>query len=172
MADDIFKMKKVKNTNATTVVENKRKTVSPFNAAKHLKTANIRALCDQCVYRSIDSGGNGKCFKYEEGAICGIREDFVKFINELDTRNPEDVKEMIDMLAKLTFENVLMALTQAKLDGNIPDRNTKSEINSFLGIMKTLNDLNSKVVLTEKAEYTKEGDISNIFRQIKAQKSE
>ena len=76
------------------------------------------------------------------------------------------------MLAKLTFENVLMALTQAKLDGNIPDRNTKSEINSFLGIMKTLNDLNSKVVLTEKAEYTKEGDISNIFRQIKAQKSE
>ena len=168
----IFKMKKIKNTNTTAVVENKRKTVSPFNSAKHLKTANIPALCDQCVYRSIESGGNGKCFKYEEGAICGIREDFVKFINELDTRNPEDVKEMIDMLAKLTFENVLMALTQAKLDGNIPDRNTKSEINSFLGIMKTLNDLNSKVVLTEKAEYTKEGDISNIFRQIKAQKSE
>tara|TARA_R110002020_G_scaffold249930_4_gene463995 strand:- start:3670 stop:4188 length:519 start_codon:yes stop_codon:yes gene_type:complete len=172
MPNDIFKMKKVDKTTASVVVENKRKTVSPFNSAKHLKTANIPALCDQCVYRSIDSGGNGKCYKYEAGAICGIREDFVKFINELDTRNPEDVKEMIDMLAKLTFENVLMALTQAKLDGNIPDRNTKSEINSFLGIMKTLNDLNSKVVLTEKAEYTKEGDISNIFRQIKAQKSE
>jgi hypothetical protein len=26
--------------------------------------------------------------------------------------------------------------------------------------------------LSEKAEYTKEGDISNIFRQIKAQKTE
>ena len=166
--DDLFKITPIEGS----VSVDKRKTVSPFNSVKHLKTANIPALCDQCVYRSIDDGGNGKCPKYEKGAVCAIREDFVKFINEMDTRNPEDLKSMMDMLAKLSFENVLMALTQAKLDGNIPDRNTKSEINSFLGIMKTLNDLNSKVVLTEKAEYTKEGDISNIFRQIKAQKSE
>ena len=49
-------MKKIKNTNTTAVVENKRKTVSPFNSAKHLKTANIPALCDQCVYRSVADG--------------------------------------------------------------------------------------------------------------------
>ena len=64
-----------------------------------------------------------------------------------------------------------MALTQAKMDGNIPDRNTKSEIKTLLDIVKSINDLNSKIVVTEKQEYTKEGDISNIFRQIKAQKS-
>ena len=166
--DDLFKIEPIEGN----VTIDKRKTVSPFNSVKHLKTANIPALCDQCVYRSIDDGGNGKCPKYEKGAVCAIREDFVKFINDLDTRNPEDLKAMIDMLAKLSFENVLMALTQAKMDGNIPDRNTKSEINSFLQIMKGLNELNSKVILTEKAEYTKEGDISNIFRQIKAQKTE
>ena len=170
MAEDIFKIEPVGNKNL--VVENKRKTISPFNSAKHMKTANLPALCDQCVYRSIDDGGNGKCPKYEKGAVCAIRDDFVKFINELDTREPEDVKAMLDMLVKLSFENVLMALTQSKMDGNIPDRNTKAEINSFLQIMKGLNELNSKVILTEKAEYTKEGDISNIFRQIKAQKSE
>ena len=78
---------------------------------------------------------------------------------------------MIDMIAKISFENVLMALTQAKMDGNIPDRNTKSEIKTLLDIVKSINDLNSKIVVTEKQEYTKEGDISNIFRQIKAQKS-
>ena len=89
----------------------------------------------------------------------------------MDTRNPEDLKSMMDMLAKLSFENVLMALTQAKLDGNIPDRNTKSEINTLLNVVKSINELNSKIVVTEKAEYTKEGDIANIFRQIKAQKS-
>ena len=168
--DDIFKIKPVGNTKL--VIENKRKTVSPFNSAKNLKFANIPALCDQCVYRSIDDGGNGKCPKYEAGAVGAIRDDFVKFIAELDTREPEDVKAMLDMLVKLSFENVLMALTQAKMDGNIPDRNTKSEINSLLNIVKSINDLNSKISITEEKRYTKEGDIENIFRQIKAQKSE
>ena len=170
MSDDkIFEIKPVGNLNI--VKENKRKTVSPFNSAKHLKSANIPALCDQCVYRSIDTGGNGKCPKFESGAVCGIRNDFIKFINELDTRNPEDLKSMMDMLAKLSFENVLMALTQSKMDGNIPDRNTKSEVNTLLGIVKSINELNSKIVVTEKTEYNKEGDIANIFRQIKAQKT-
>ena len=168
MTEDIFKIEPVGNKQL--VVENKRKTISPFNSAKHLKTANIPALCDQCVYRSIDDGGNGKCPKYEVGAVCAIRNDFINLINTLDTRNPEDLKSMMDMLAKLSFENVLMALTQAKMDGNIPDRNTKSEVNTLLAIVKSINDLNAKIVVTEKTEY-RQGDIENIFRQIKAQRS-
>ena len=171
MADnEIFKIKKVDDK--PVIKEDKRKTISPFNSAKHLKTANIPALCDQCVYRSIDEGGNGKCPKYEKGAACAIRDDFVKFIEDLDTRNPEDLKAMMDMLAKLSFENVLMALTQSKMDGNIPDRNTKSEVNTLLGIVKSINDLNSKIEITETTEYDKSGDIANIFRQIKAQKTD
>ena len=77
----------------------------------------------------------------------------------------------MDMLAKISFENVLMALTQAKMDGNIPDRNPKSEIKTLLDIVKSINDLNSKITITEQKEYNKEGDIANIFKQIKAQKS-
>ena len=168
MSEDIFKIEAVGNKDF--VVENKRKTISPFNSAKHLKTANIPALCDQCVYRSIEDGGNGKCPKYEAGAVCAIRKDFINMINTLDTRNPEDLKSMMDMLAKLSFENVLMALTQAKMDGNIPDRNTKSEVNTLLGIVKSINDLNAKIVVTEKTEY-RQGDIENIFRQIRAQRT-
>ena len=168
--EGIYKIKPVGNTKIVT--ENKRKTVSPFNSAKNLKFANIPALCDQCVYRSIDDGGNGKCPKYEAGAVCAIRDDFVNFINELDTREPEDIKSILDMLVKLSFENVLMALTQSKMDGNIPDRNTKSEINSLLSIVKSINDLNSKVTISEEKRYSKEGDIENIFRQIKSQRSE
>ena len=169
MADkDIFKIEPIGNKNL--VVENKHKTVSPFNSAKHLKTANLPALCDQCVYRSVEDGGNGKCPKYEAEAVCAIRKDFVNMINLIDTRNPEDLKSMMDMLAKLSFENVLMALTQSKMAGNVPDRNTKSEVNTLLGIVKTINDLNAKIVVTEKTEY-RQGDIENIFRQIKAQKS-
>ena len=167
--EGIFRIKPVGNKDF--VVENKRKTISPFNSAKHLKTANIPALCNQCHYRSVKDGGNGLCPKYEADAVCAIRKDFVNLINTLDTRNPEDIKSMMDMLAKLSFENVLMALTLSKMDGNIPDRNTKSEINTLLSIVKQINDLNAKIVVTEKTEY-KQGDIENIFRQIKAQRSE
>ncbi len=170
MDGEIFKIKPVGKGGE--VVLDKRKTVSPFNSAKHLKSANIPALCDQCVYKSIDDGGNGKCPKYEKGAVCAIREDFVKFINELDTRQPEDVKAMLDMLAKLSFENVLMALAESKFDGNIPDRNTKSEINTLLNVVKAINDLNSKIVLSEKTKYDSKGDIESIFKQIKAQRSD
>ena len=159
---DIFKIKPIDGKNI--VVEDKRKLVSPFNAAKHLKDANIPAYCDQCVYRSVESGGNGKCPKYEAGAICSIRDDYIKVINLLDTRKPDDIKAMLDMIAKLSFENVLMALTQAKMDGNIPDRNTKSEINTLLNVVKAINDLNTKVVVTEGQEFDeKTGDITSIF---------
>ena len=170
MDGEIFKIKPVGKGGE--VVLDKRKTISPFNSAKHLKSANIPALCDQCVYKSIDDGGNGKCPKYEKGAVCAIREDFVKFINELDTRQPEDVKAMLDMLAKLSFENVLMALAESKFDGNIPDRNTKSEINTLLNVVKAINDLNSKIVISEKTRYDNKGDIESIFKQIKAQRSD
>jgi hypothetical protein len=166
---DLFKIKPVDGKDI--VVEDKRKTISPFNSGKHFKDANIPAYCDQCVYRSIDDGGNGKCPKYEKGAACAIREDFVQVMNELDTRKPDDLRAMLDMIAKLSFENVLMALTQAKMDGNIPDRNTKSEINTLLNVVKSINDLNSKVVITEEQTLDKTGDISSIFRQIKAKKS-
>tara|TARA_Y100000590_G_scaffold469485_1_gene657307 strand:+ start:741 stop:1256 length:516 start_codon:yes stop_codon:yes gene_type:complete len=168
MSDDLFKIKPIGEGGK--IVIDKRKTVSPFNSVKHLKSANLPALCDQCVYRSIDEGGNGKCPKYEKGSVCTIREDFVKFINELDTRKPDDLKEMLDMLAKLSFENVLMALTESKMDGNIPDRNTKSEINTLLNIVKSINELNGKLVVTEQTQYDKKGDIESIFKQIKAQK--
>lgn len=167
---DIFKIKPIGGKNI--VVEDKRKLISPFNAAKHLKDANIPAYCDQCVYRSVDSGGNGKCPKYEKGAVCSIREDYINVINLMDTRKPDDIKAMLDMIAKLSFENVLMALTQAKMDGNIPDRNTKSEINTLLNVVKAINDLNTKVVVTEGQAFDeKTGDITSIFKQIKAQRS-
>lgn len=170
MTEDIFKIIPL-DENASKVVVDGRKTVSPFNSAKHLKTANIPALCDQCVYRSINEGGNGKCPKYEKGAICAIRKDFISLINELDTRNPEHVKTMLDMLAKLSFENVLMALTESKFDGNIPDRNTKSEVNTLLKIIQTIGEISSKIVVSEEQRFNKQGDIESIFRQIKAQKT-
>jgi len=166
MEDDVFKIKPVDT--GFEVSENKQKTISPYNSVKNLKYAKLPALCNDCVYRAVEAGGNGKCPKYEKDAACIVREDFQKFLGDIDTRNPEDLKALLDMLAKMSMENVMLALFQSKMDGNIPDRNTKAEVNNLLNIVKIINELNSKITITEKKEYTKTGDISSIFRQIKA----
>ena len=91
-------------------------------------------------------------------------------INQLDTRDAKHVKTMLDMLAKLSFENVLMALYESKMDGNIPDRNTKSEVNTLLKIISTIGEISNKIEVSETTTLNKKGDIESIFRQIKANK--
>ena len=168
MEDDIFKIKPV--SNGIQVKENKRKTVSVYNRIKNFKYADLPAECDKCVYRSINDGGNGKCAVYEKGAVCAIRDDIKGFLDELDTRDPEDLKQMLDFLSKQAFENVLMAFSQSKMDGNIPDRNTQAQTNTLINLVKLMSEVSSKITVTEKKEYSKEGDLVNIFRELKAKK--
>lgn len=167
---DIFKIKPLGDK--AEIVLNKRKLVSPFNSAKSLKYADLPAHCNDCVYRSVDAGGNGKCPKYEEGAVCAIRKDFVKLINTLDTRNPEDLKVMLDMIAKLSFQDLLVVLFQEKMDGNIPGRGTTTQINNILNIIKVINELSSKISVSERKVYTEKGDIESVFRELKARKDD
>ena len=169
MDDKIFKIEPV--SNGIRVKENKRQTVSVYNRIKNFKYADLPAECDKCVYRSIDEGGNGKCTAYEKGAVCAIRDDIKGFLTELDTRDPEDLKQMLDFLSKQAFENVMMAFAQAKMDGNIPDRNTQAQTNTLINLVKLMSEVSSKIKVTEKKEYSKEGDLVNIFRELKAKKA-
>ena len=165
MTDD-FKLDKISGE----ITPDKRKLVSPHNSVKHLKFAKVPALCNDCIYRSVDDGGNGKCPAYEKDAACGIRKDIQKFLKQCDTRNPEDLKALLDFLSKQSMENIMMAFAQSKMDGNIPDRNTRSEVNNLLNIIKLINELNTKITVTEKKEVTPTGDIKSVFRQLRASK--
>jgi len=161
--DSLFKIEKISGK----IKVDKRKTISPHNSIKNFKYANIPAMCNDCVYRSRDEGGNGKCTVYEKDAACAIRRDIAKFLEMIDTRKGEDLKSLLDMLAKMTVENWFMANAEARLDGNIPDRNTRSELNSIMTIMKLLTEMSSKLSISEKQTFDKAGDISNIFRELK-----
>lgn len=149
-----------------------RKTVSPYNRIKNFEYAKLPAFCRDCVYRSKEAGGNGKCPKYnpEEDAICVVREDFQKFLGGLNITKGEDLKLVLDVLGKLTLENIFMYYFQAGLDGNIPDKNVKTEVNTFIGIAKIINELAGKIVVSETKEYSKEGDIEKILRELKYDK--
>lgn len=163
MADDIFKIKPVSGD----IKIDGRVAKSPYNAVKNFKYADLPAQCNDCVYRSRDAGGNGKCTVYEKDAACAIRKDIAKFLEMIDTRNAEDLKALLDMLAKMSMENLMMAFAQGKLDGNVPDRNTRSEVNSLMGIIKLINECNDKIQVSEKKTFNEKGDIANIFRELK-----
>lgn len=148
---------------------NKHKTVSPYNSAKHLKYAKLPAECDKCIYRSEEEGGNGRCPKYEKGAACAVRKDIKNFLDQINTRNPEDLKMLLDTMAKEMGENVFLALVQAQMDGNIPDRNAISQQNAFLNIAKLLVELGNKITVTEKKSFDEEGNLEELFRQLELQ---
>ena len=65
------------------------------------------------------------------------------------------------------MENVMIAFAQSKMDGNIPDRNTRSEINNVLGIFKLINEMNAKIQVDETREYDKAGDLKGLFRSLR-----
>lgn len=168
--DKTFKLKKV-DDGQDKVEVNGQSTISPFNSAKHLKYAKLPAHCNDCVYRSIEDGGNGKCPKYEKDAVCGIRKDIQKLTSNLDTRNAESIKVMLDIMAKKGFENVMMALYQMSMDGNVPDRNTRNEVDQLLKIVNTINELNSKISVTAtQKEISNSDNIMEIFKSITVKK--
>ena len=149
----------------------KRQSVSAFNAAKHLRSAELPALCNDCIYRSVDTGGNGKCPKYELDESCAIREDIQNVIGDMDTRDPEQLKGILDYLVKLYTEQIFVALGESKMDGNIPDRNTNAQLNSLLKIINTMVELSGKVEIKETQVFDEKNIMKSIFKEMTAKKS-
>ncbi|MBC8548713.1 MAG: hypothetical protein H8D23_03590 [Candidatus Brocadiales bacterium] len=168
MGDDIFKISKVEGK--IKVSEDKRKTVSPYNSLKHFKNASLPANCNDCIYKSIDDGGNGKCPKYEKDSVCMIREEFQDYIQQLDTRNPEDLKKLLGEFIGIMAENTVISLAQMKMDGNIPDRNTITQLNSLLKTMQQMQELQGTVEVKETTELDKDGLIKSVFKELSAKK--
>ena len=151
MADDII-IKQEKGKMLGTV--DKRKSVSSLNAAKHLRSAELPALCNDCIYRSIDT-----------------REDIQKVIGDMDTRDPEQLKGILDYLVKLYTEQIFVALGESKMDGNIPDRNTNAQLNSLLKIINTMVELSGKVEIKETQVFDEKNIMKSIFKEMTAKKS-
>jgi len=166
--DELFQIKKIEGK--LKPVEDKRKTISPYNSLKHFKNASLPAECNNCIYKSIEEGGNGKCPKYEKDALCAIREDFTKYIEQLDTRNPEDLKKLLGEFIHIMSENTVISLAQMKMDGNIPDRNTISQLNMLLKTMQQMQELSGSIEVTKTEELDKDGLIKSVFTQLSAKK--
>lgn len=165
---DLFKIKKIEGD--IVVKEDGRKTISPYNSLKHFKNASLPAACNDCIYKSIEAGGNGKCPKYEKDAFCAIRADFQDYLGQLDTRKPDDLRKLLGEFIGIMSENTVISLAQMKMDGNIPDRNTISQLNMLLKTMQQMKELQGTVEVTETQELDKDGLIKSVFKQLSAKK--
>lgn len=152
------------------VREDKRSSVSPYNSLKHFRNASLPAKCNDCIYKSIEEGGNGKCPKYEKDAVCAIREEFQEYLSQIDTRNPEDLKKLLSEFIGIMSENTIISLAQMKMDGNIPDRNTITQLNALLKTMAQMQELQGTVEVKETTELDKDGLIKSVFQELSAKK--
>lgn len=164
----IFRMEKVGNKDIVT--EDLRKTTSPqrLNAMKHGMYANIPLYCNNCDLRPADKGGLGGCNVYKTDSICNVREDIKKYVNEFDTRKPEDMKELVDQQIKLLLERVAFAEFRAKTgEGGLLDKATLSQLHTLRDYIKLQNELTGTVRLsaTETNTYDFKNDIRSIFRK-------
>ena len=98
-------------------------------------------------------------------------EDIQKVIGDMDTRDPEQLKGILDYLVKLYTEQIFVALGESKMDGNIPDRNTNAQLNSLLKIINTMVELSGKVEIKETQVFDEKNIMKSIFKEMTAKKS-
>ena len=102
--------------------------------------------------------------------MCGIRDEFGEYIQQLDTRNPDDLKKLLGEFISIMSENTIISLAQMKMDGNIPDRNTISQLNMLLKTMAQMQELHGTVEVKETTEVDKDGLIKSVFKELSAKK--
>ena len=156
-----------------TVKEGWKNAASKSNAFKTGKYAKIlTAQCNYCYLRSVDAGGNGKCGEYEADAVCSIDKDLKKAIDKFDTRNTNDIKEMLNETAKDLMRRCKMSVMQSIMDGNIIDQMYIKNQNALLNTLKLANDLNQKVKveINRMDTFDSRGDFKSIMQSVRAEK--
>lgn len=181
--EKIFKLKPIKKhkgvgkeqSHEVVEVDKSKRELTKYNALKHGKYAELPIYCNDCYYRSKDEGGNGKCEAYKKDSVCTVRADIKKYCGELDSRDPDTLKTIVDNNIKMLNERVMFSIFTAGMDGNLLDKATNAQMNTLHSYIKLMKDLNGTVKITASTEETEgSGDadfITKMFKSISMEKS-
>ena len=141
MGDIKFIEKKDDITGEKELVIDKRTLPKSFPPnVKDLKYArNLPAECNVCPYRSMESGGNGICNKYEENATCIIRKDIAKLVDKCGGRT----LELMEAEFNNNFEKLLFFESMEDKKGELNPEVTK-RMNSMTNLGKVINEIKTK----------------------------
>jgi len=144
----------------------------------HSKPRNVKALkyarnlppeCNHCPFRPQEEGGNGICTKYEKDALCVIRSDIAKLIDENGGRTLELLEaEFHDNYEKLKFFEQM-----EDMSGELNPEVTK-RINSLNNLGKVIEEVRTRretVEVTQRETLT-DDQRTEIARTIKMNKED
>lgn len=138
--------RKDKKTGEVTLAVDKRtlpKTNNPPNLKDLRYARNLPAECNNCPYRSQEEGGNGICKKYEKDALCVIRKDISKMIDEFSERNSLKVVDLMEAEFQNNFE-LLQFFEQMENQKSELDPEVTRRINSLTNLGKVINEIKTK----------------------------
>ena len=136
--EPIFRIEKVQRTKGdlkkgTEIVVQDNTQIKALNALKDGKYARLPFYCDTCVLRPKDAGGSvGGCPVYEKGAICSVDAKYEEFIEKWNTREPDQLRDLIDTDIKTLKSRINKSDLLSAADGGIPDKNTLAYYNTLL----------------------------------------
>lgn len=142
------------------------------NAFKHGRYAKLMtAHCDSCYLRAEEAGGSGQCSEYEPEAVCSIDKDLKKVIDQYDTRNEDDIKEILNDTAKDLLLRVKKSVIQAMMDGNFIDKTYLSNQNALMNTLRMANDLNRqmRVEATQTETYSQKGELASVMKTLRTE---
>lgn len=136
--EPIFKIKEVHRTKGdekkgTAVVVEDKTQIKALNAYKEGKYARLPFYCNTCVLRPKDAGGSvGGCPVYEKDSICSVDAKYEEFIEKWNTREPDQLRDLIDTDIKTLKSRINKSDLLSAVDGGIPDKNTLAYWNTLL----------------------------------------
>lgn len=161
-SEDLLQIKPVGKMDMRSITSKK----NALKTGRYAKDGAIPLLCNDCYLRPIEKQGNGKCSFFKEGAVCCIDDKLKGICEQYDTRNPEDIKEILDELAHIYMLRVLKANWLATKDGGFVDKATDAQTKQLLNIIVLINDLSRKVVISAEETRSFRGGLSEMFRKV------
>lgn len=111
----------------------------PHNIKSLNFARNLPPECNICPFRPQEVGGNGICDKYEKDALCIIRKDIAKLIDEHGGRT----LDLMEVEFHNNFEKLAFFESMEDKSGAINPEVTK-RINSLTNLGKVINEIKTK----------------------------
>ena len=157
------KLKTKPNKDGTKTLSIDKRTESKVKNPPNIKSLkfarNLPVECNGCPYASEEQGGNGKCPKYEQDAMCVIRKDIAKMVDKYDVGREKNIAlGRMETIMENETEKIMFYQTIEQHTGELNPEVTK-RMNTIINLGKVIGEITTKersVEVTKTFELSRE----------------
>lgn len=133
---------------------------------RHLKrSASMTPVCNDCPFRPVEEGGNGACDKYERDALCVIRTDIRRAVENYKTRDPGEILELVITDFESNFEDIHFLSAMERMSGEVNPELTKRK-KLHIDLARLVNEIRTRKSRIEVEEKTISDDVKTEISKI------